>query len=162
MAEIFGNDRRIRGCFAVYQIDARNSRGAQLIVPGYGKLPKSSYSEPLLVIGFQASISESVLYNKCFGNRVYTYAFGHDPYKSTLAVNFIGFLIEENSYSGVVEDFRKAYEKGRVSESKDYAELLLGSSRPLEGFIVGFQTQTLDPQHSLQQFTMLLDVPKLD
>lgn len=160
MGLIFGNDKNIRGCFTVLQADASNGRGAQLDLPTAGLLPTNDYADPLLVIGFQLNVMESVLYNKCFGNRVYTYAFGHDPFKSNFAVNFIGFLVDKTQYSKVVEDFSAAYRDSRVSASKDFATLVLGESEPLTGFVRGFTSQTIDPQHSLQQFTMLLDIPE--
>lgn len=161
MSDIFGNTG-IRGCFSHVNINAGNSRGAQLIMPAGFELPTYSFADPLLCTGFQVSIKEVTLYNKCFGNRVYTYAFGHDPNRSVVVVSFVAFLVDKTQYSGVVDTMMDSYKQSRVSQSRKVAKLLLGNSKPLQGFVTGLESGTLDPKHSLQEFKVILDVPGLD
>ena len=160
MADIFGNSGGLRGCFTHVRLeDAGSSRGAQLILPDEVKLPTDELTDPLLCVGFESSFSETVLFNKCFGNRVYTYAFGHDPYRSSFSVNLLGFLVDKDKYSEVVDDVFNAYRDARVSSAQSYALLALGDSRPVYGFVVGVSSHTVDPKHSLQMFRMQIAVP---
>jgi len=156
MATIFGNDQNIRGCFSVFRINSSTGRGAQLRLPS-GNMPTDSYSDPLLVVGFsyqQREISHMV---KTFGDRTYTYAFGHDPRGSVLQVNFVGFMIRGKQYSSVVDKVNQHYQKNRLSKAKAYAQLGFGSAAsPLRGFVVGMTSQTLDPETSVQGFAMNL------
>jgi hypothetical protein len=159
MSDIFGNSGGIRGCFAHVSFNAGASRGAQLIMPAGDPLPTSELSDPLLCVGFTAQMQETVLFNKCFGNRVYTYAFGHNPNASQLTVNLLGFLVDHDSYSGVVDDVLGAYRESRVSVAQDYALLSLGDSKPMRGFVTGISSNTIDPKHSLQMFAVHMQIP---
>jgi len=160
----------MRGCFTHVELNSGYSRGAQLVLPGgvdsgsdtyyTNALPASGdFSQPLLCVGFSADVNEQYTFNKCFGNRTYTYAFGHDPNRSVITVDMLGFLVDGFSYSGVMDIVLDAYREHRVSESKDYAMLALGASQPMRGFIVGVSTNTLDPKHSLQMFKFKLAMP---
>lgn len=165
MAEFFGNDAGIRGCFSVYLTKEGQSHGAVLELPGQsgGEYP-STYSDPFLVVGFAAVQSESVSFTKVFGGRVYTYAFGHDPRASTMEVQMMGFLVNKHNYSHVVETLNTGYRDGRVSTSLQYAKLGLGmgtGATPLRGFVIGLSTNTTDPMHSMQQFTVRLALPEV-
>jgi len=154
MATIFGNDQNIRGCFTVFHINASSGRGAILRMPQYS-LPTSSYTDPLLVVGFSYSQKEATHMVKTFGDRTYTYAFGHDPRSSVLQVNFVGFMIRGKQYSSVVDSFNKAYKASRVSEGKAYAQLGFGAATsPLRGFVIGMSSNTLDPETSVQGFAV--------
>lgn len=161
MGEIFGNDKKIRGCFMVHRMDKGSSRGAVVNMPTGGPLPGNSYSEPILCTGFDFTLTETVLFNRCFGNRTYTYAFGHDPNASVLNIHLLGFLINPKEYSGIVDKVVGQYRTSRISESKRVGYLSLGSSKPLRGFVVGMSSQSEDPQHSLQQFTIRMACPKV-
>ena len=174
MSEIFGNDSNLRGCFMVHRMQPGSSRGAQLILPS-GALPAttSSYSEPLMCVGFDCQLREKVLFNKCFAGRTYTYAFGHDPAASTIGVHLLGFLAgigygvsatrtaSFSSPSSVVDTVLKAYANNRVSAQKQWAMLMLGNSTPLRGFVVGMSSSTNDQQRSLQSFTIHLACPSV-
>lgn len=187
MAELFGNTTGARGCFAVYQFDAGASRGAQLILPvsesygigsaGAGQLPSASFSQPLMCLGFSTTLRERIMFHKCFGGRIYTYAFGHDPDASGLAISLVGFLASDegainalgsDSTSGsagvgrIFEDVVSQYKDSRLSKTLDTAILVVGDTAPLEGYVVGLDSQTLDSQHSLQQFTIRLSIPELE
>jgi hypothetical protein len=157
MAEIFGNTDNIRGCFKAFLLNAQASHGAVLKMPNAGDYP-SSFSDPYLVTGFSAAQVESLSFTRVFGGRVYTYAFGHDPTASWLNVDLMGFLVDGSGYSNVVEKLNSAYFTERVTVSQSYAKLGLGMGNvpPMRGFITGISTQTADPQHSLQQFTIRL------
>jgi hypothetical protein len=157
MSEIFGNTDQIRGCFKAFLLDAGASHGAVLKMPS-GDYP-STFSDPYLVIGFAAAQAEAVSFTKVFGGRVYTYAFGHDPNASWLNVDMMGFLVDKTDYSNVVEKLNGAYFSDRVTVSLQYAKLGLGmggGATPMRGFVVGISTQTADPMHSLQRFTVRL------
>jgi len=157
MSEIFGNDRNIRGCFHVFSFNGSASRGASLRLPGGGQIPWGvQMTEPILTAGFSVAQAEAVSFVKVFGDRVYTYAFGHDPNPSMLTVEFIGFLIDKTRYSGVLDDYLERYRTGRVSEALRYAKFGVGSEQPMRGFIVGMGSGTMDGEHSLQRFSMTL------
>jgi len=167
MGELFGNSNKTRGCFHVAEFLASGGHGAQLVLGGGTKLP-AAITDPVLVIGFDCSLQESVLFNKCFCGRTYTYAFGHDPDRSTLSVNMIGFLRAAPAASGGApapesgyELAIRSYKENRVSEQPIAAYLLLGKSNPLSGFLAGVTANTVDPQYGLQNFTFHLVCPTL-
>lgn len=162
MAEIFGNNDKLRGCFvSLNKIYNGSSRGAQLIMPSGRSLPTDDYTDPMLVVGFDCQLSETLLFNKCFGGRTYSYAFGHDPNASTVSVNLLGFLMKSSGASTVTDIVVDSYKKNRVSEQGKAAYLMVGSSKPLRGFVIGMSTQSIDPQYSLQSFTITLAVASL-
>jgi hypothetical protein len=71
----------------------------------------------------------------------------------------MGFLVDKTDYSNVVEKLNGAYFSDRVTVSLQYAKLGLGmggGATPMRGFVVGISTQTADPMHSLQRFTVRL------
>ena len=153
---VFGNAQGIRGCFIAKTFDSKPSHGAILKLPhDHGALPtQGNFSDPIFVTGFNYQQTESVSFVKTFNDKIYTYAFGHDPRQSTLGVHFIGFLVDKTAYSKVVESVNKAYKSGRVSIAKAYAQLGIGNSTPLRGFIMQMSSQTQDPETSLQSFTI--------
>lgn len=157
MSEIFGNESNSRGCFFAYRNVGSAGRGAVLKMKG-GMLPAESATEPLLVTGFSYVQQESVAFMKVFGDRVYAYAFGHDPGPSVLTVTYAGFLVNKQNYSGVVGKVNGQYKENRVYENQQYVKLGLGtsSSNVLSGFVLGMSSSTLDPQHSLQSFQIVI------
>lgn len=160
MSELFGNSDKTRGCFRVAEITASGGHGAQLVLGGGKKLPQA-ITDPMLVIGFDCSLQESTLFNKCFGGRTYTYAFGHDPDRSTLNVNMIGFLRSVSGKDSAYDLAVNTYRDNRVSEQPKYAYLIIGKSEPLRGFLAGMTASTVDPQYGLQNFTFHLVCPTL-
>lgn len=159
MAEVFGNDQGKRGCFAVMLLDASEGRGAQLDMgSGDGEmLPMSEWTDPMLVTGYGFGLSESVQLVKCFGDAVYTYAFGHNPMQSMLTVNFTAFLVNPDNQD-MNRRFLQSYANGRVSASKKYAKFSVVGSQVLQGFVVGLQSQSMDPQMSLQNFSVSIQL----
>jgi hypothetical protein len=171
--QIFGNDRNTRGCFLVLQLNAADGRGAQLRLPSGDFLPETSYTYPLLVTNFQFTQAENVNYTKCFGDYVYTYAFGHDPHQSQLVIEFAGMLrggtiglgstrgrSTSTTSTGIVTRFCSKYEQARVSRSLNMAKLyIMGQADVLKGFVVGMSSSTLNPETSLQMFSIMLQLP---
>lgn len=165
---VFGNDTNTRGCFVALRMDTGEARGAQLELPDGNFLPEEDYSFPLTVMGFSFQERENVSYVKCFGDYTYTYAFGHDPNASSLSVQFAAMLRKgtENrlgqddsgggggGLSEISDTMVRAYNDNRVSNSLDYAKFSVGGNDVLSGFIVSMSSNTLDPQVSLQQFTV--------
>ena len=159
MAEIFGNETSVRGCFKAFLMDATEGHGAILKMPSLNMPQTGNFSDPYVVVGFSAAQSEAVSHTKVFGGQVYTYAFGHNPNASWLNVDLMGFLVKGSGASNAVQKFNSTYAKDRVSESLTYAKLGLGTGggmNPYRGFVTGLNTQTADPKHSLQRFTVRL------
>lgn len=170
---VFGNDRNTRGCFVALRLDTGEARGAQLALPDGNLLPEEEYSFPLTVMGFSFRQSENVSYVKCFGDRTYTYAFGHDPNASSLTVQFAGMLRKgtENvlgssgggggggsGFSEISDTMLRAYNDNRVFSSLNYAKFSVGGNDVLSGFITSIESSTLDPQVSLQQFNISIQL----
>lgn len=166
---IFGNDKNTRGCFLVQLLHASDtSRGAQLELPDGSKLPEDDYAFPLTVTGFSFNQIENVSYVKCFGDYVYTYAFGHDP-GSQLVVQFAGMMqpgkagnVTENATGGdfgpITDTILAKYDKARLYNSLGYAKLAVGGSQVLKGFVVGMQSVTMSPELSIQQFNITIQL----
>lgn len=169
MAEVFGNQSGIRGCFMVYTYNSSGGRGAQLMMPGGTPLPSSSPTDPLIVTGFGGSQREAVTFMPTFGGRVYTFAFGHDPTNSSISVQFLGFLVSGTVAGGggggrlssVTDTVMKSYNKSRVSVTGKYARLSLGRSKPVRGFVLGMGTETGDPEINVQRFTVMLGLAEV-
>lgn len=170
---VFGNDTNTRGCFVALRMDTGEARGAQLELPDGNFLPEEDYSFPLTVMGFSFQQAENVSYVKCFGDYTYTYAFGHNPEASNLTVQFAGMLrkgtenvLGQDSEGGggggglseISDTMVRAYNDNRVFNSLNYAKFSVGSNDVLSGFIVGMSSSTLDPQVSLQQFNMTIQL----
>ena len=170
--DIFGNDKNARGCFVVFRLNTSDSRGAQLELPDGDLLPPDDYAFPLTVTGFRFAQSENAHYVKCFGDYVYTYAFGHDPLQSQLIVEFTAMLRKGSLYqlgqgggggggnapSAITDTFLKKYNKNRLYNSLKYAKFFVTGSKVLKGFIVGMQSASMDPQYSLQSFSATLQL----
>jgi hypothetical protein len=170
---VFGNDSKMRGCFATFNLFTAGGKGAYLQLPSGDTIPQNSTlnvsssalnsatdagHDPIIVTGMSFAQKEKYHLVQCFSDYTYTYAFGHDPMASMLEVNFVGFLVNDagTDWSNVVQDFTDSYKAGRLVESKQYAKVFIGSGRPLGGFIVGMQCATADAHHNLQNFTMMM------
>lgn len=156
---VFGNDQNYRGCFHVAKFDASQGRGAQLSLPddkGTQELLPGDYSDPVLVTGFSYSQAESVGIVKTFGDRVYPYAFGHDPGRSGLRVELTAFLVDRSSFTDIVARINDRYQRARIFKSKSMAKFSVGatSSNVLTGFVVGMQSQTVTAEYNLQGFVI--------
>lgn len=168
---VFGSEPgRLRGCFAAFDIDLTGSEGAVLRLPEGGNikmLPRREEGGPfnygLVVTDISFSQRELVNFLRCFGSRVYTYAFGADL--GDLSIQFAGFLgggvsrvlgsgeVSQFRDSVVVPDFLTAYRESRVSASRKLAIISLGGSS-LSGFIVGMKSSTMRAESNVQMFTM--------
>lgn len=153
MADIFGNTGG-RGCFMVARRDAIESIGASLDLPGWGAIP-SGYADPFLVTSFSLQRHEMITHNKTFGGRIYSYAFGHDPNTSILDVSLTAFLGAGGGLNPL-DIAGAAYTVSRVSNSLDVGKFTLGGSTAVAGYVVGYSSSTIDPEHGLQDFSVRL------
>ena len=168
--KVFGTDTSM-GCFIRFNLDASNSRGTTLKLPGGTELPgKDQY--PLVVTGVNFHLKENVAHLKCFNTRVYTFAFGADI--GALEVTYVGFLNQGSEYkdgagsgggggdTDVVTTMLQAYDQSRISASKKEAILYMGTTgEVIRGQIVGITSQTKSAMSNLQSFTVeLVYVPK--
>lgn len=163
---IFGNDKNTRGCFMVKVYNVGEGRGAQLVLPSGTLLPENNFAEPIVVTGFSFNEQENVSFVKCFDDTVYTYAFGHDP-ASQLSVDFIGMLQNGvladaggggGGHSDITQRVVGDYASNRVSVNQNYAKFKVTDTQVFQGFVVGLRSSTADPQHSLQSFSMILQL----
>lgn len=170
---VFGSEPgRLRGCFAAFDIDTTGSQGAVLRLPEGGTikmLPRreegGALNYGLLVTNISFDQQELVNFLRCFGSRIYTYAFGADL--GNLTVQYAGFLaggvqralgtgeVTQFIQSRTVPDFLTAYREGRVSASRKLASISLNGSS-LSGFIIGMKSSTMRAESNIQMFTMNL------
>jgi len=170
---IFGTDSSAqgdvsRGCFVAFDLDTAGSKGAVLQLPGgAGTLPdRTDPAYPLVVTGVSFNQNEIAQFLKCFGGRIYTYAFGNDL--GDLKVDFVGFLaggVQKKLDGGapattfkstsIIKDFCQVYKKNRLSISKQLAILSVSGSS-LQGLIVGMQSATMSSDSNLQAFSLVL------
>ena len=162
---IFGNDRNTRGCFLATRLDTSEGRSTQLALPDGMMLPEEEYSFPLTTTGFSFNQAEDASFVKCFGDRVYTYAFGHNP-ASQLNITFAAMLragttagsSSGSSFSRITDTMLKRYEANRLTTSLKYAKFSVGGTQVLKGFIVAMSSVTMNPEVSLQQFNITLQL----
>jgi hypothetical protein len=170
---VFGSEPgRLRGCFAAFDIDTSGSQGAVLRLPEGGTvkmLPRreegGALNYGLLVTSLSFDQQELVNFLRCFGSRIYTYAFGADL--GNLTVQYAGFLaggvqrelgegeVSQFIQSRTVPDFLTAYRESRVSVSRKLASISLNGSA-LSGFIIGMKSSTMRTESNIQMFTMNL------
>jgi hypothetical protein len=165
---------RLRGCFAAFDLDLSGSQGAVLRLPEGGTvkmLPRredgGALKYGLVVTNLNFDQQELVHFLRCFGSRVYTYAFGADL--GNLSVQYAGFLaggagrilgsgvtqLTQYEDSKVVPDFLTAYSESRVSTSRKMATISLNGGS-LSGFIIGMRSSTIQAEGNIQMFTMNL------
>ncbi len=152
MADIFGTGPR--GCFSVVNVAAQGGNGGILALPVGGVMP-SSQSDPFLVTSFRLSRNEVVSHNKTFGGRIYSYAFGNDPNSSALDISFTSFLGADigGAAFGIIDG---NYKDSRIYSSLALARFAIGSSPAVAGYVVNLSSNTVDPEHNLQDFSIRL------
>jgi len=168
---VFGSDPgRLRGCFAAFDIDVAGSQGAVLRLPEGGDikmLPRREAGGPMnygmVVTNISFDQQELVNFLRCFGSRIYTYAFGADL--GNLTIQYAAFLaggvartlgsgnVTQFRESKVIPDFLTAYRESRVSASRKLASISLNGGS-LSGFIVGMKSSTMNAESNIQMFTM--------
>jgi len=157
MADIFGNDSSMRGCFTQISMTSSSGLGASLRLPGFGRMP-SSFGEPNLVIGFSTSKVDAVTHLKTFGGNVYTYAFGNDPNQSILDVTVAAFIGGDR---GVTGDMLASYDDSRVSQSLSKARFVVGNAPAVSGYLVGQSSNTQSPEYNIQVFNYRIALTEL-
>lgn len=174
---IFGTNSQSgpsRGCFVAFDLDVSGSEGAVLRMPSNARpstLPYRAQSNyPLVVVGISFDQNELAQFLRCFGGKIYTYAFGGDL--GNAQVDFVGFLAggvvaqpggtaqNQFSPSNVMQDFLNAYGGGRLSVSGKPATISMGGFY-LSGLISGMRSSTISPDNNLQQFSMLLKLTEV-
>jgi hypothetical protein len=169
---VFGNDKKMRGCFATFNLFTAGGRGARMVLPsgidwpgelladgpGATAATQQDDIDPIIITGMSYGQKEKYHLVQCFSDYTYTYAFGHDPQASLLEVQFVSFLVASDGekWSDIPVLFNKHYKKNRLIESLSYAKVFLGTTEPMSGFIVGMQSSTADAHHNLQNFSMTL------
>ena len=162
---IFGNDRKSRGCFNIFDITTSGGHGAILSVPQgtYGNWPSGTggptTADHVVITGLSWGQKEKYHTVQCFSDHAYVYAFGHDALNSVLEVNFVGFLVDTSgtNNSGIVPAFNKMYKDNRVYASPTWVTVSLGAT-VMKGLLVGMSSATLDPLHNLQNFTAVISL----
>jgi hypothetical protein len=174
---IFGSDSNTRGsgrgCFVAFDLDVSGSAGAVLRLPDTSNIKMLPNREdggalncPLVVVGVSFNQNEIAQFLKCFGGKIYTYAFGNDL--GDLRVDFVGFLaggvsrqlgaVDQNvqfAESNVLNDFVGSYKQSRLSVSREPATLSMAGGY-LRGLIIGMQSGTTSAENNLQSFSMVL------
>jgi len=152
-----GGTGKMRGCFTAIAVSLSNGRGVQLSFDGGSELWPAEKQYQYLATELRFSEREKYHLIQCFGEKVYTYAFGHDASNSVASVTFISFLVGENGVdrADIISRFAAQYSMRRVSVDRKTAQIILGSN-VLKGFVVGLDSGTVDPHHNLQSFTVHL------
>ena len=155
---VFGNDAKSRGCFHVHNINEKIKQGATLHLPDGGKFPEGLAADPYFVTGVEFAHKEKYHLVECFGDKVHTYAFGFDPRSSLISVHFAAFMIAKSGEetSNAFERMLTVYGDNRLVNSQELVSVVLGGTGILQGFMVGMSSSTREPQHNLQNFTMML------
>ena len=151
---IFGNDRHARGCFVeISRLGGPSNIGAVFSAVASA----SSGTSPYFISGAQIKQAEKYNIVQCFGDRNYTYAFGHDPTGSILEITFTAFLVDPsgNSFGQSLKTLMGAYASKRLSKTPTLATFSIGACS-VQGFWVGMGSGTTDPEHNLQNFTAQL------
>ena len=159
---VFGNDKHGRGCFREINGDIARIGSAVYLDLAGGTIPEpGSRVTPFIVTSVSFSQKEKFSVVQCFGDRNYTYAFGHDPTASMLEVTLTSFLAGTGgtSYGGALKQAVAAYRKARLSMSKKLVKLTMGSLY-MEGFLVGMTSATQDQEHNLQSITFVIMLVK--
>jgi hypothetical protein len=149
MADVFGTGGR--GCFKVIKLNASQSIGAYIQLPGGGNLP-SSQTDLYLVTGFKLVRNEIITHNVTFGGSVYSYAFGNDPGTSALDVSLTAFMADGAKALGAIDG---AYQAGRVSKLPAKGKFSMGGT-VIEGYVVNLSSSTINTEFNLQDFSIRL------
>jgi hypothetical protein len=175
---IFGNDLRSRGCYREIMDSYTIGAGAYLTLPdrvtllpnpartggGATYLGGAEYaSDPYLITSINFAQKEKYHIVQCFNNRNYTYAFGHDPLASMVEISLTVFLTTfsgsgddgTNVFAQGLQTLTKHYRDNRLSKQPQYAVLTMDRFT-LEGFIVGMSSNTIDQEHNMQSFTLMM------
>lgn len=166
---IFGNDKHARGCFREIMGEQTQIRTAAYLTMGGSTYPTmngtgdnatadtSGTPDPYFISNFSIGQKEKYSVVQCFGDRNYTYAFGHDPTASMAEITFTMFLTDAGGtkFGDSLKTMTKAYAESRLSKYPNYAFLTVGAAT-YKGFIVGMSSATQDQEHNLQSLTMLM------
>lgn len=159
---IFGNDSNKRGCFHVVRIDTSESRGAIIELPNGTTMPEADYADALVVTGYTMQEAESASFLKCFGDSVYTYAFGHNPRGSVLKVQMVALLGGDAGGSGgaggYVNKLLGKYSASRLYKSLKYTKFKMTGTEVMRGFLVGLSSNTINSELSLQMHTATIQL----
>ena len=163
--EIFGNDKHARGCFV--EISKIYSQGGQSAItgssmrmtfPSGNKYPDNG-TEPYFISSVRFAQKEKYHLVQCFNDTNYVYAFGHDPQASLLEVTYTMFMTDPSgtSFGASLSDMTGAYAGSRLSKiPENFATLTISNNFTMQGFIVGMDTSTVDQEHNIQQFVVLV------
>jgi len=120
-------------------------------------------SDPFIVTDVSLSQAEQIQVVKCFSERSYVYAFGHDPSGSNASITFACCLVASDcaSWSKAIDHALASYRKSRVYANPEYAKIYFAADTPATGFIVGMSSRTLDQAFNIQSVTFNLIVPEV-
>ena len=167
MAKIFGTGR---GCFISFNVDTSRSGGFILSLPGgVDQIPDEPRKLGLVITDFSMQQSEVVSHLKCFDGGIYTYAFGNGV--GECSVRFMAFLkagviagtsdakagkavpAEGGGFKKVLE----MYSRARLSRSKQYATMAMGTSgAKIRGQVVGLSSDTNNTEGNIQAFMLTM------
>ena len=155
---VFGNDTKARGCFHAHNINENIKQGATLHLPEGGKFPAGDIADPYFVTGVEFAHKEKYHLVECFGDKVHTYAFGFDPRSSLISVHFAAFIIAKSGEetSDAFAKMLTVYGANRLVNNQELVSVVFGGTGILQGFMIGMSSSTRDPQHNLQNFTMMM------
>ena len=163
-----GKDNNV-GCFVVKKLSLFSSRGAMIefqtneygegnlaTLPGRGM-------RGLLITGISTVENESVSHLPCFGDKIYTYAYGMKP--GTVHVNVLAFMGsyrgKSNTEGNYLRQLFGLYRHNRISKALNTVRIVFPGNEKeagasLVGNLVGMQTSTRDVDVGLQQATLQL------
>jgi len=167
---IFGNDKHARGCYielsklagatsmgAVFSAGGGGAGGGGIGTEGMASSANGSATAPCFISAVSIKQVEKFNIVQCFGDRNYTYAFGHDATASLMEITFTCFLVDPsgNSFGLSLGTLMKTYAARRLSKQPELATLTIGSCS-VQGFWVGMGSGTMNAEYNLQTFTAQL------
>lgn len=118
----------------------------------------------VIITGISTNDSEGVSHLQCFGDKIYTYAFGAKPGSVTIqCIVFMGAPASRNEqHSQYLRAMMRAYKENRISKSLSTVRVVFPSTAgnssvtAIRGNLVGMQTSTKDPDLGIQNVTLSL------
>jgi len=154
------------GCFTIAKVSFLWAKGVVIKLPMEGGRIPSKNNAGVMCVGIDTIEQEAVGRVSCFGDKVYTYAFGMRP--GTVKVNLLCFFgkgsggggrgpFEAQEVGDAFKQLLQDYNKNRISKSLKQVKVFIpGRDLVIQGDLDAMQTSTKDPNSGIQNVTLVL------